>query len=230
MDITIVIPTYNESENLPILIEKVSEVLNINNIEGEIIVVDDDSPDGTWKRAQELQSKYGNLKVLRRQDKRGLSSAVLEGFAMSESAVLGVMDADLSHPPEKIPELVEAIMKGGADITIGSRYIERGDIEKWPLTRKIYSKTATLLVKGLTRVKDPMSGYFFLRREVIENADLNPKGFKICLEILVRGNYDSVVEIPITFRDRLHGETKLSQGVIFEYLLHVMKLYTYKIF
>ena len=230
MDISIVIPTYNESENLPILIDGIVKVLEESGIEGQIIVVDDDSPDKTWKTAQELKNSYENIKVLRRQDKRGLSSAVLDGFAMSESPILGVMDADLSHPPEKIPELVEPIVCGDADITIGSRYIDEGGIEKWPFLRKLSSKLATLAACKLTSVKDPMSGFFFMRRDVIESAELNPKGFKIGLEILVRGKYENVIEIPIKFRDRLYGETKLSRNVIIDYLIHVTRLYIYKIF
>jgi len=228
MDITIVIPTYNESENLPILIEKIAEVLDNSKLHGRIIVVDDDSPDETWKTALELKNTYENLEVLRRRDKRGLSSAVLEGFAMSRSPILGVMDADLSHPPEKIPELVGPIIKGDADITIGSRYTDEGGIEKWPIGRKIYSKIATLLVLGLTDVKDPMSGFFFLRRGVIENKELNPLGFKIGLEILVRGEYENVTEVPILFGDRVYGDSKLGGGVVLDYLIHISNLYIYK--
>jgi dolichol-phosphate mannosyltransferase len=148
---------------------------------------------------------------------------------MSESAILGVMDADLSHPPEKIPELLAPILKGEADMVIGSRYVERGGTGDWAVRRKISSRIAGLAVIGLTNVKDPMSGFFFLKRGVIKNVQLSPKGFKIALEILVRGKYDRVVEVPIIFQDRIYGETKLSSGVIFDYLCHIMKLYTYKI-
>ena len=228
MDISIVIPTYNESENLPVLLERITDALTKSGIEGEVIIVDDDSPDETWKRAEELKGSYKNLKVLRRTDKRGLSSAVLDGFEMADSPVIGVMDADLSHPPEKIPELVDVINEGRADITIGSRYIDEGGIEKWSFGRKIYSKVATLLVLGLTSVKDPMSGFFFLRKEVIENKDLNPRGFKIGLEILVRGDYNNVIEVPIFFADRMHGESKLGREVVIDYLVHLSNLYIYK--
>jgi len=228
MDITLVIPTYNESENLPILLEKVFSVFSESNLNGKVIVVDDDSPDGTWKVAEKLKEKYAGLEVLRRLNERGLSSAVLNGFSVSTSDILGVMDADLSHPPEKIPELIAPILSGEADITIGSRYIDKGEARDWALRRKISSRLATLAVIGLTNVKDPMSGFFFLKREVLENAELSPKGFKIALEILVRGKYDRVVEVPIIFRDRIHGETKLNSGVILDYLCHVVKLYAYK--
>ena len=229
MDITLVIPTYNESENLPVLLEKVFSVFSESNLNGKVIVVDDDSPDGTWKVAEGLKEKYTGLEVLRRLNERGLSSAVLKGFSVSTSEILGVMDADLSHPPEKIPELIAPILSGEADITIGSRYIDKGESGDWALRRKISSRLATLAVIGLTNVKDPMSGFFFLKREVLENVELSPKGFKIALEILVRGKYDRVVEVPIIFRDRMYGETKLNSGVILDYICQVVKLYAYKI-
>lgn len=230
MDITLVIPTYNEADNIPILVEKVFKIFSDEKLDGHIIIVDDDSPDQTWKVAENLKDKFPNLEVLRRQDKRGLSSAVLDGFALANTEIVGVIDADLSHPPEKIPELVLPIIKGEADFTLGSRNIDQGGTENWPLKRKISSKIATLAVLGLTKVKDPMSGFFFLKREVIKNVELSPKGFKIGLEILVRGNCKNVIEVPIVFRDREYGESKLSSNVIVDYLLHVSKLYLYKIY
>ena len=230
MDITLVIPTYNEAENVPILLENVYKVFREHGLDGNVTIVDDNSPDSTWKVAEELKGRYEGLKVIRRMSERGLSSAVLEGFRNSESAILGVMDADLSHPAESIPDIVAPIIRGDAEIAIGSRYVSEGGIEDWPVRRKISSRLATLAVRGLTSVKDPMSGFFFLKRDVIKDAKLNPLGFKIALEILVRGKYDKVVEVPITFRDRLYGETKLGSGVIVDYLLHVIKLYAYKTF
>ena len=230
MDITLVIPTYNEAGNIPILVEKVFHTFNDNGLDGHVIVVDDDSPDQTWRVAEELKGQYPNLEVLRRQNKRGLSSAVLDGFAMASTGIVGVIDADLSHPPEKIPELVAPIINGDAYFTLGSRYIDQGGIENWPLKRKISSKVATVAVLGLTRVKDPMSGFFFLKKEIIDNVTLSPKGFKIGLEILVRTKCKKVKEIPIVFRDREYGESKLSSNVIIDYLIHVSKLYMARIF
>jgi dolichol-phosphate mannosyltransferase len=229
MDITLVIPTYNEAGNIPILVEKVFKIFDDNELDGHIIIVDDDSPDQTWKVAENLKDKYPNLEVLRRQDKRGLSSAVLDGFQLADSEIVGVIDADLSHPPEKIPELVAPLIKGEADFTLGSRYIDEGGIENWPLKRKVSSKIATFAVLGLTKVKDPMSGFFFLKKEVINNVELSPKGFKVGLEILVRGNCERVIEVPIVFRDREYGESKLRSNVILDYLLHISKLYIYQL-
>ena len=229
MDITLVIPTYNEAGNIPILVDLVFNIFSNEELDGNIIIVDDNSPDQTWKVAEDLQDKYPNLKVLRRMEKRGLSSAVLDGFAMANTEIVGVIDADLSHPPEKIPELVAPIINGEADFTLGSRYIDQGGTQNWPLKRRLSSKIATWAVLGLTKVKDPMSGFFFLKRDVIKNIELSPKGFKIGLEILVRGNCDKVIEIPIVFRDREYGESKLSSNVILDYLLHVSKLYIYQL-
>jgi dolichol-phosphate mannosyltransferase len=230
MDITLVIPTYNESGNIAILVAKVFKVFNDNNLNGYVIVVDDDSPDQTWKVAEDLRDTYPKLQVLRRQDKRGLSSAVLDGFAMANTDIIGVIDADLSHPPEKIPELVAPIIKGEADFTLGSRYIDQGGTQNWPLKRRFSSKIATLAVLGLTKVKDPMSGFFFLKKDLIKNVELSPKGFKIGLEILVRGNCEKIIEVPIVFLDRKYGESKLSSNVIIDYLVHVSKLYLYKLY
>lgn len=216
---TIVVPTFNEAANLPELARRIRSAM----AETEIVVVDDGSPDGTAARAREL-----SLRVVERGE-RGLASAVLRGLDEARTDVCVVMDADLSHPPEKIPELLAPILKGEADMVIGSRYVERGGTGDWALRRKISSRIASLAVMGLTKVKDPMSGFFFLKRGVIKNVHLSPKGFKIALEILVRGKYDRVVEVPIIFQDRIYGETKLNSGVIFDYLCHIMKLYTYKI-
>lgn len=229
MDITLVIPTYNEAGNVPVLVDRIFDIYNQNNLDGRVIVVDDDSPDETWKVAEGLKDKYPKLEVVRRIDKRGLSSAVLDGFEMADTDIVGVIDADLSHPPEKIPELVDPIIKGDADFTLGSRYIDQGGTENWPWSRKISSKVATIAALGLTRVKDPMSGFFFLRKDLIDGVELSPKGFKIGLEILVRSKCKKVKEIPIVFRDREYGESKLSSKVIVDYLIHVSKLYIYKI-
>jgi dolichol-phosphate mannosyltransferase len=229
MDLTVVIPTYNEAKNITILVERTFKVFHECNLDAELIIVDDDSPDRTWEVAQQLKSTYCNLEVLRRFDKRGLSSAVLDGIQLARGNIIGVMDADLSHPPEKIPELVKPIMSQQSDLVIGSRYVKGGDTENWPFKRKVSSKLATLTARGLTQIKDPMSGFFFLKKNVIEGVELNPKGFKIGLEILVKGRYKNATEIPILFRDRKYGASKLSAEVISEYLSQILRLYAYKL-
>jgi len=225
--VSIIIPVYNEKENLPNLVEMIFIELHKNDLEGEVVVVDDNSPDGTGEIAEQLKRQY-NLKVLHRMDKRDLSSAVLDGFEITDGDIIGVMDADFSHPPELIPELVEPIKKGKADMAIGSRYISGGGIINWTIKRKIVSRGATLIARPLTKIKDPMSGFFFLKREVIEGVDFNPKGYKICLEIIVKGNYKKVIEIPYTFRDREVGKSKLNLKEYCNYLSHALGLYRYK--
>ena len=173
MKLSLIIPTYNERENIPKLISEIKEQFNKNEIDGEIIVVDDNSPDGTGQVLEELKKQYRNLKIIHRAGKLGLSSAVLEGLKVAEGSVLGVMDADLSHPVEKIDEMYK--LAQDADLVIGSRYVKGGRIKGWTLYREILSKGATLLARVFVNVKDPMSGFFMVRKELITNKEINPK-------------------------------------------------------
>lgn len=225
--LSIVVPTYNERENVPKLITRIFKVLGEHNIEGEVVIVDDDSPDGTTKVAEELKEKY-NVQVITRKIQRGLASAVILGMKRAKGDVLCVMDADLSHPPELIPDMLSYIKKDNAELVFGSRRVKGGGIENWPLKRKFVSKCASLIARPLTRIKDPMSGFFMLKREVIEGVELKPKGYKIGLEILVKGNYNRVIEVPYTFKDRRFGESKLGAKVMKNYLSHALRLYFYK--
>lgn len=224
-----IIPTYNEKNNLDELVKRVSESLRSAGLEPEIVIVDDNSPDGTGARAEELAKEH-NIKVVHRSGKLGLSSAVLEGFAAASGDILVVMDADLSHPPEKIPEMVAQITSGKAEMAVGSRHVPGGSIENWPFYRKLVSKGATILARPLTNVKDPMSGFFAIRRSVIDGVKLDPVGYKIGLEILVKGKYSKVVEVPILFANRKAGQSKLGGAVMLKYIDHVSTLYEHKRF
>jgi len=225
--ISIVSPTYNESENIRLLIKRISQVMS--GREYEIIVVDDNSPDGTEGVAKELSKKYP-VKILVRNGKFGLASAILTGFEHAKGNILGVIDADLQHPPEYLLEFVKAIEQRGYDVAVGSRYVNGGGIEGWSKKRLLTSKVAVLLAKPLLRgVKDPMSGFFFLKRSVIEGVRLNPTGYKLGLEILVKGNYNKVKEIPYTFKQRKNGASKLNKAEILSYLRLLKDLYLYKI-
>ena len=226
--LSLVIPTYNEKENIKKLIEKIQQEFKKNKIDGEIIIVDDNSSDGTGDIVEKLKRKQKNLKVIHREGKLGLSSAVLEGWKIAGGDVLGVMDADLSHPPEKIRELFWAIKNGEADFTIGSRYVRGGRIEGWNLKRKLMSKTAILLSRIYTNVKDPMTGYFMVKKEVVKDSVLNPKGFKILLEIIIKGKYKKIKEIPITFVNRVEGKSKAGGKEIFYYLQNLAGYLFYK--
>jgi len=222
MDLSIIVPTYNESENLEALLAQVFQVLKDNDIRGEVIIVDDDSPDRTWELAQGLTRKYNGLRVIRRQSEKGLATAVLAGFAAATSSKLLVMDADLSHPPWLISKLYKALDE--ADISVASRNVKGGGVRNWPASRKAISWGATQIASLLTDVKDPMSGYFALHKEVLDGADLNPKGYKILLEILVKGKYEKVREVPFVFEDRRVGTSKMSSGVITKYVSHSWSL------
>jgi len=225
-ELSITIPTYKERDNIKAIIRRVSGILNALNITHEIIVVDDNSPDGTAKIAKALSNKYP-VKVIVRNGKFGLASAILTGFMNAEGDVLGVIDADMQHPPELMVKLIKKI-KDGYDIAIASRYVKGGGVEDWGFLRKLVSKGAIMLAKPLTRVKDPMSGYFFLRRSVINGVQLNPKGYKLLLEILVKGKYRRVAEVPYTFRKRMIGESKLTASEYWEYLRLLTHLYKTK--
>ncbi len=222
--LSIIVPTYNERDNLPLLVGRLFDALGGSGIDAELIVVDDNSPDGTAAVAEALGTRY-RVRVVRRPGKKGLSSAVMEGWRAAEGDILGVMDADLSHPPEVIPRVVAPIRRGQADVSVGSRYCPGGATDGWPAYRRLVSRGASLMAKPLTSLKDPMSGLIFFRRQVIQGVDLNPRGFKIGLEILVKGHYNVVVEVPYTFRDRNAGKSKCGPGEYVNYVRHASSLY-----
>lgn len=226
--ISVIIPTYNEKDNLEELIRRIDESLSASGMKYEVIIVDDNSADGTAELATKLSSRFP-IKVKVRPGKMGLSSAVLDGFKLAKGDAIAVMDADLQHPPEILPELYRRLEEG-CDIAIASRYVKGGSVAGWGLIRRIVSKgsilLAWILLPRARKVKDPSSGYFMLKRSVIEEVigKLDPKGFKILLEILVKGRYSSVCEVPYTFGLRRRGESKLGGKVILSYLLQVLEL------
>jgi dolichol-phosphate mannosyltransferase len=225
--ISIVSPTYNESENIRLLVKRISQVMS--NREYEIIVVDDNSPDGTEKVAKDLSKEYP-VRTLVRNGKLGLASAILTGFDHARGNIIGVIDADLQHPPEYLLKFVKAIEQNDCDIAIGSRYTKGGGIEGWSRKRLLTSKIAVLLATPLVRgIRDPMSGFFFLKKSVIEGVKLNPTGYKLGLEILIKGNYKKVKEIPYTFKPRKNGASKLNKSEILSYLNLLKDLYLHKI-
>jgi dolichol-phosphate mannosyltransferase len=224
--VSIVSPTYNESENIKLLVERISQVMS--GREYEIIVVDDNSSDGTVEAAKEVSKNYP-VKILVRNGKLGLASAILTGFEHAKGNIIGVIDADLQHPPEYLLEFVKAIETGGYDIVFGSRYTNGGGVDGWTRKRLLTSKVAVLLARPLVKgVKDPMSGFFFLKRSVIEGIRLNPTGYKLGLEILVKGRYRRLKEVPYTFKRRRNGTSKLNTSEIFSYLRLLKGLYMHK--
>jgi dolichol-phosphate mannosyltransferase len=223
---TIVIPTYNEAAGIGKLLDALDSTFRANSLDGEIIVVDDNSPDGTGRIVDELSQRLP-VRCLHRSGKLGLSSAVIEGWSLArrESLALGAMDADFSHDVGALPKMVAALESGEYGLAVGSRYVPGGGIANWPARRIITSRVACWLARPLTRVKDVTSGYFLVRREALEGVALDPIGFKIGLEVIAKARYGKAIEIPYVFTDRVAGESKLNQREIFNYLRQLGRLY-----
>lgn len=220
-----VIPTYNEAGGIERLIRSLSDVFVQNQLDGEIVVVDDNSPDGTGAIVDKLSADFP-VRCLHRPGKLGLSSGVIEGwkFARPDSEALGAMDADFSHDIAIVPKMVKAL-EDGYGLAVGSRYVPGGGITNWPAKRIITSKVACMLAQPLTRIKDITSGYFLVKREALEGVELDPIGFKIGLEVIAKAHYGRAIEIPYVFTDRIVGESKLNEKEIFNYLKQLRKLY-----
>ncbi len=225
--IGIVVPTFREVENIPHLVDRVIALREKTGWKIDLLFMDDNSQDGSEELVRKIGLPWVSM-VVRTVD-RGLSQSVLDGLRRSTSDILVVMDGDLSHPPEKIPELVEAL-RNGADFALGSRFAEGGSTDDdWGLFRWLNSRVATLLAQPLTRVKDPMSGFFALRRSTFAGGrDFNPIGYKIGLELLIKCSCIRPVEVPIHFSDRRLGKSKLSLQEQLRYLKHVRRLYIYR--
>lgn len=224
-EVTVIIPTYNEKENIEQKVKKICHHLKRESF--EIVVVDDNSPDGTGKIVEKLQKEFP-IQIVHRPARSGLSSAVIAGVKIAKGEIVGVMDADESHPPNIVPELIK-VVKQGAKIAVASRYIPGGGIENWPLRRKIMSRIATFLARPLTKLKDPVSGYFFFKKEIVENVNLKPRGYKILLEILVKADINQFCEIPYKFIDRQRGKSKISSNVVWDYISQIIRLYFLKL-
>ena len=221
--ISIIVPTYNEAEGLPRFVEAVFTVLHESAIDAEMVIVDDNSPDGTGQVAEDLAKRFP-VHVLHRPGKLGLASAVVDGFRLARGTILGIMDADLSHPPTVLPMLTRVIRSGEADLAVGSRYVPGGGTTGWPFRRRFVSAAACLMARPLTGVHDATSGFLLMRREVVEGVTLNPIGFKIGLEIIAKGRYKRCVEVPYVFRDRFAGKSKFGKREMMLYLRQLAAL------
>jgi dolichol-phosphate mannosyltransferase len=222
----LVIPTLNEAENIRPLLNRIHAALEPLAISYEIIIVDDGSTDGTQEVAHACAATDQRVKVLVRHNEKGLAGAVVHGWRHTDAELLGVMDADLQHPPEVLPALLASV-QNGADLAVGSRYTEQTNVPGWSLFRQAVSRFSTWITlpfQRRVRVKDPMSGFFVLRRECIEGVRLQPEGFKILLEILVRGRIRSAVEVPFQFGLRHAGKSKADVKVAFHYFSLLGKL------
>ncbi len=224
---SIVIPTYNEAAGIGKLLGALDGVFRANALDGEIIVVDDNSPDGTGAIVDALSSTIP-VRCLHRSGKLGLSSAVIDGWGVArpQSVALGAMDADFSHDPSALPKMVAALESGGYGLAVGSRYVAGGGIANWPARRIVTSRVACWLARPLTSVKDVTSGYFLVRRDALSGVALDPIGFKIGLEVIAKAHYGKALEVPYVFTDRVAGESKLNQREIFNYLKQLSRLYS----
>jgi len=231
--VSIIIPTYNESQNILKILKSIKDNLP-KNIIAQTIVVDDNSPDGTGKIVDDYLKNLKKItdytiEIIHRKAKDGLGSAILKGIQQAKGDTIIVMDCDFSHPPQIIPKLIESIKKYQYDIAVASRYIKGGKIQGWSLKRKMMSKFATIIAKkGLgIDAKDPMSGFFAFKKNIIKELTIDAIGYKILLEILVKTKGVNIKEIPYTFQNREIGSSKLGIKTIIDYYKSVWKLYRY---
>jgi len=231
--LSIVVPTFNESQNIVRMLDSIAEILSPYD-GAEIIVVDDNSPDGTAERAKSYAKSISakrkiRVEIIERNGKLGLSSAIIKGVQFATGDFLVIMDGDFSHPPQAIPTIIQALQDSNYDIVIASRYVKGGSIIGWPFKRRLMSKGATKIARyGLgIDVKDPVSGFFAFRRDIIKGIKFDAIGYKMLLEILVKTKGARVKEIPYTFTNRSIGTSKLDAGVMFDYLRAVWRLYLY---
>jgi dolichol-phosphate mannosyltransferase len=227
--LSLILPTYQEGLNIPAMVEQLTAKLDTILPDAyELIVVDDDSPDGTWSIALELANTYPQLQVLRRTTERGLATAVIRGWQVARGQVLGVIDADLQHPPEVLGQLWEKISQG-ADLALASRNVEGGGVSEWSFLRRILSRGAQILglivlPEVIGRVSDPMSGYFLVRRSAIAGPVLSPLGYKILVETVGRGQIDKIAEVGYEFQERQSGDSKVTSRQYWEYIGHLLSL------
>jgi len=229
MNLSIILPTYNEKENIIETITKIQKEI-AKTQDYEILVMDDNSPDLTWKIVNEYYKKNQNIKSIRRMTKRGLSPAIIEGFSKAKGNIFLVMDADGQHDEKIIPKMLENIKNN--DIVVGSRFIKGGSVEGWSKFRIFESKFAAMLAKPILskKIKDPMSGFFMLKKDFFEKVkhNLYGKGYKILLDIVFNSNNSKIKEVPFKFKIRKKGESKLGAKVIIEYLIMLIKYFLRK--
>lgn len=227
--LSLVLPTYNERDNLEAVVEQVKRVLDGRLPDAyELIVVDDDSPDRTWEVAQALAETDRTLRVIRRLHDRGLASAVLDGWGAARGEILGVIDADLQHPPEILAKLLDAI-DAGADLAVASRHVSGGGVKDWSLARRLLSRGAQalgllMLPEVIGRLSDPMSGFFLVRQAAVQGVELQPIGYKILIEVVARARIDRLSEVGYVFNVRRLGDSKVSRREYVNYLRHLWRL------
>lgn len=224
-----VIPTYNERDGLAELVHALFDAASAGGLALAVVIVDDNSPDGTGQLADDLARTYP-LHVVHRTGKLGLGSAVMAGIEVARTDVIGVMDADFSHPPAFVPALLDAFHRTQADVVIASRYVAGGSTSGWPWPRRLLSRAGCLLARPLSPIRDPASGFFLIKRSIAQRAPIKAGGFKICLELVMRGWPVRLVEIPYRFDERRRGKSKMTIREGVSYLLQLKDLYLMRLF
>jgi len=226
MKLSIISPTYNEAENVGRLIGELEKILH--GADYEILISDDDSPDLTWARVEEIGRHNPRVRALRRTCNRGLGPSVVDGFSSATGEAVACIDADLQHDPTILPKMLKEL-ENGSDLVVATRYMPGGGTANWGLIRRFGSWACTKLAQVLLGVKlrDPMSGYFMMRRDdFLKIRDgMNVRGFKILLEIAAHMRPRRLGEVPYTFGPRAIGESKLSNKIVLAYLSQVWRLY-----
>lgn len=223
--LSLILPTLNEAENIQSIVEQLDQTLKQIGIGYEIIIVDDDSPDRTWEHGLAMAQTLPGLRVMRRIQQRGLATAVVRGWQAARGEILGVIDADLQHPPALLPELWRAIT-AGADLAVASRWAPGGGVSDWNSRRRLISRTAqaigrVVLPDVFGKVSDPLSGFFLVRREKLAEVSMDPRGYKILIEVLARGRIQRISEVSYVFRERVGARSKVTWRVYRDYLVHL---------
>ena len=226
--LSMIVPTYQEAENIEIFLSELCAVLDRElPLRYEIVVVDDDSPDGTWRCVAQSRARNPAIRIMRRQGARGLASAVVRGYQVAEGEILGTINADFQHPPATLAEMIQRCR--GADVVVASRFCKGGGTGDWPQDRLLMSRAAFqagkwMLPEVFSDVTDPLSGYYLFRRTVIEEVELKPTGFKTLIEILARGRVKSIVECPYQMNARRSGHSKATLESSLSFLKQLRQL------
>ena len=229
-DLTVLIPTFNERENIGKMVNAVDTICKAHSINEEILVIDDNSSDGTIAVVETLMNKHRNLHLLVRKENPGLSQSLYEGMLNVQADLVQCIDCDFSHPPEKIPVFYHILKNEGYDMVIGSRYVRGGAVINWPVMRRVLSSGAALLGRLLIpHVKDSGSGFFAINRHILTGTLLSPRGFRMGFEILGKAHWTRVQEIPIVFKDRVFGQSKLKGRIICDFLIQCCSILHYNL-
>ena len=223
-DLTMVVPTYNERDRLGELVHAIFDACDQRRVALELVIVDDNSPDGTGPLADDL-AHTRRMRVIHRAGKQGLGTAVVAGFAVASAPIVGVMDADFSHPPALVPRMLAVLHATNADLLVASRYVPGGRTPDWPLGRRLMSRLACLAARPLSPIRDAASGFFLIRQSIAQGVAIQAGGFKICLELVVRARPVRLVEVPYRLDDREQGESKMSLREAAGYLVQLKDLY-----